>query len=395
MNALYQGFGSQDLYPSIETKAANLLYLVVKDHPFLDGNKRSAAALFVYFLNKNGLLKHGDRLLVEGNALAAMTLMIALSDPSEKDSMVALVENFIALEARAWHAPKHIPMKEGPMAKKPANRNSDPHRLQDKDDPKTIAIKEVVHFASIYGRTCGIIRADRLYSLFRQARPECHLNEREFIDTLRSTSIPDWRCPSTIYWERNEIPYCIDGGLSDGGVYNGLWLDAKHACFSTEEEYRQGFIDLDNEWDETRNELERYRVGLLARRGGNPVKVIANPLSYESGEELVLSHPELVSLREKALSIRKFRKKELCWLTHSVKDSIEITAYRISDWGIPEEKALTRYARHLFAYMGIIDYTDAEIDRDKDIWARACLHIPLWDLNGFSISEMSDALSAA
>ena len=96
INTLYQGFGDQDLHPSVETKAANLLYLVVKDRPFLDGNKRSAAALFVYFLDKNGLLKHGGRLLVKGNALAAMTLMIALSDPSEKDAMVALVENFIA-----------------------------------------------------------------------------------------------------------------------------------------------------------------------------------------------------------------------------------------------------------------------------------------------------------
>ncbi|MDU8576288.1 RhuM family protein [Collinsella aerofaciens] len=96
VNALYQGFADQDLYPSVEAKAANLLYLVVKDHPFLDGNKRSAAALFVYFLDKNGLLKQDDHLLVEGNALAAMTLMVALSDPSEKDAMVALVENFIA-----------------------------------------------------------------------------------------------------------------------------------------------------------------------------------------------------------------------------------------------------------------------------------------------------------
>lgn len=96
VNALYQGFADQDLYPSVEAKAANLLYLVVKDHPFLDGNKRSAAALFVYFLDKNGLLKQDDHLLVEGSALAAMTLMVALSDPSEKDAMVALVENFIA-----------------------------------------------------------------------------------------------------------------------------------------------------------------------------------------------------------------------------------------------------------------------------------------------------------
>lgn len=96
ISSLYQGFGDQDLYPSVQSKAANLLYLVVKDHPFLDGNKRSAAALFIHFLDKNGILRNGERLLVEGNALAAMTLMIALSDPSEKDSMVALVENFIA-----------------------------------------------------------------------------------------------------------------------------------------------------------------------------------------------------------------------------------------------------------------------------------------------------------
>lgn len=68
----------------------------MKDHPFLDGNKRSAATLFIHFLDKNGMLRNGERLRVEGNALAAMTLMIALSDPSEKDSMVTLVENFIA-----------------------------------------------------------------------------------------------------------------------------------------------------------------------------------------------------------------------------------------------------------------------------------------------------------
>ena len=96
ISTLYQGFGDQDLYPSVQAKAANLLYLVVKDHPFLDGNKRSAAALFIHFLDKNGVLRDGERLRVEGNALAAMTLMVALSDPSEKDSMVALVENFIA-----------------------------------------------------------------------------------------------------------------------------------------------------------------------------------------------------------------------------------------------------------------------------------------------------------
>lgn len=92
---LYQTFEGEELYRSPQEKAANLLYQVVKDHPFSDSNKRCAAALFVYFLNGNGILGDDDSLLVESNALAAMTLMIALSAPAEKDTMIALVENFL------------------------------------------------------------------------------------------------------------------------------------------------------------------------------------------------------------------------------------------------------------------------------------------------------------
>lgn len=94
--AIYQGFAGQELYASVEEKAANLLYLVVKDHPLADGNKRSAAALFVTFLAHNGLLKNRDgSRRVANNALAAVTLMVAMSQPAEKDLMVALVMRMI------------------------------------------------------------------------------------------------------------------------------------------------------------------------------------------------------------------------------------------------------------------------------------------------------------
>jgi prophage maintenance system killer protein len=96
---LYQSFGGEELYPSVENKAANLLYQIVKDHPFSDGNKRSAAALFVYFLDRNGVLKDKNgRVKIAPNALAAMTLMIALSRSEEKEVMVMLVMNLIDLE---------------------------------------------------------------------------------------------------------------------------------------------------------------------------------------------------------------------------------------------------------------------------------------------------------
>ena len=98
---IYQSFAGEDLYPTTEQKAANLLYLMVKDHPLVDGNKRSAAALFIEFLAQNNLLFSADGTpLVSNNALAAMTLMVAMSHPQEKDLMVALIEQLISSAAR-------------------------------------------------------------------------------------------------------------------------------------------------------------------------------------------------------------------------------------------------------------------------------------------------------
>ena len=94
--AIYQTFGGKDLYPSVEEKAANLLYFVIKNHSFSDGNKRIAAFLFVWFLEKNGILYHedGTRKLAD-NALVALTLMIAESKPDEKEMMTKVVVSLI------------------------------------------------------------------------------------------------------------------------------------------------------------------------------------------------------------------------------------------------------------------------------------------------------------
>jgi hypothetical protein len=98
IGTIYQGFGGQDLYPTVEEKAANLLYLVTKDHALADGNKRSAA-LFVTFLDRNGLLEDSDgRPRISNNTLAAITLMVAISDPGEKDLMVALVMRMLTTD---------------------------------------------------------------------------------------------------------------------------------------------------------------------------------------------------------------------------------------------------------------------------------------------------------
>ena len=92
VNQIYQSFGGTELYPTIELKAAMLLYLVVKNHSFVDGNKRIAAALFLYFLKKNGLLYQSDSSRIIGNdGLAALTLLIAISKPEEKSTMVQIV----------------------------------------------------------------------------------------------------------------------------------------------------------------------------------------------------------------------------------------------------------------------------------------------------------------
>jgi prophage maintenance system killer protein len=99
---IYQSFRGYELYPTTQDKAAALLYFCVKDHPFLDGNKRIAAALFVYFLELNGALRDKTgTLIIANNTLAAVTLMIALSHPEEKDTMCLLVMNFLKRDS-AW-----------------------------------------------------------------------------------------------------------------------------------------------------------------------------------------------------------------------------------------------------------------------------------------------------
>ena len=96
LGAIYQTFGGKDVYPTLEEKAANLLYMLVKNHSFNDGNKRIAAALFIYFLEKNNLLFDSNKNpIIDNNTLAAMTLMIALSKPEEKEIMCLLVLNML------------------------------------------------------------------------------------------------------------------------------------------------------------------------------------------------------------------------------------------------------------------------------------------------------------
>ena len=92
---IYQSFGGQDIYKSIEAKGANFLYLIVKNHVFADGNKRIAATLFIYFLNFYDLLYKDNRQVIDNNTLAALTLLIAESNPKEKDVIIDLVMNFL------------------------------------------------------------------------------------------------------------------------------------------------------------------------------------------------------------------------------------------------------------------------------------------------------------
>ncbi len=92
---IYQSFDGQDIYKSIEEKGANFLYLIVKNHVFADGNKRIAATLFIYFLNFYGILYKNERQVIDNNTLAALTLLIAESNPKEKDVIIDLVINFL------------------------------------------------------------------------------------------------------------------------------------------------------------------------------------------------------------------------------------------------------------------------------------------------------------
>ena len=92
---IFQSFDGKDLYPTTEEKAANFLYLIIKNHVFIDGNKRIAATLFIYFLEYYNLLYINERQVIDNNTLVAITLLIAQSNPKEKDILIVLIMNFL------------------------------------------------------------------------------------------------------------------------------------------------------------------------------------------------------------------------------------------------------------------------------------------------------------
>lgn len=95
INDIYQTFAGIDVYPSIEEKAANFLYMIVKNHVFIDGNKRIAATLFIYFLQFYNILYKDNHQVIDNNTLVALTLLIAESSPKEKEIMIDLITNFL------------------------------------------------------------------------------------------------------------------------------------------------------------------------------------------------------------------------------------------------------------------------------------------------------------
>ena len=90
---IYQSFGGRDVYPTLEEKAAHLLYFVTKNHSFFDGNKRIAATMFLYFLDKNGVLFPDGKKLIDDHTLVALTIMIAESKPEEMEMMITVIMN--------------------------------------------------------------------------------------------------------------------------------------------------------------------------------------------------------------------------------------------------------------------------------------------------------------
>ena len=92
---IYQTFDGKDVYSTIEEKASNFLYMIVKNHVFIDGNKRIAATLFIYFLNFYSILYNNNKQIIDNNTLTALTLLIAESNPKEKEIIVDLVINFL------------------------------------------------------------------------------------------------------------------------------------------------------------------------------------------------------------------------------------------------------------------------------------------------------------
>lgn len=98
INAIYQSAFGEDVYKTIEEKDTNLLYFITKNHSFIDGNKRIAASIFLYFLDKNNMLYINNAKRLQDSTLVAMTILIAESNPIEKEIIIDLIMNFLTID---------------------------------------------------------------------------------------------------------------------------------------------------------------------------------------------------------------------------------------------------------------------------------------------------------
>lgn len=98
INAIYQTAFGEEVYESIEEKAANLLYFIVKNHSFVDGNKRIAASIFLYFLDRNNVLYKNNNKILSDSSLVAITILIAESKPDEREIIIKLIMNFLLID---------------------------------------------------------------------------------------------------------------------------------------------------------------------------------------------------------------------------------------------------------------------------------------------------------
>ena len=103
IGTIYQSFDGKDLYSTVQEKAANFLYMIIKNHIFIDGNKRIAATLFIYFLDYYNILYKDNKQVIDNNTLVAITLLIAISNPKEKDILIDLIMNFLTSKKETNH----------------------------------------------------------------------------------------------------------------------------------------------------------------------------------------------------------------------------------------------------------------------------------------------------
>lgn len=238
----------------------------------------------------------------------------------------------------------------------------------------------VYQLVESYTRACGIVEKQLLYELYGRLVDD-PMDMHAFDKALEVTTHTCWE-EGPGFWTHAGTTYIANGAITDRGYLWGLWLQAKHAAYPSEEEYERTLENLKRDEPIYRKVIEADRLCILDSHQGKPIREFSRTEVESELAPLLLESREMQDVRSYIRGLPQSDDRHGEANEWNLDFALQRTAFSFSDRGVPTEEELGIHAGYCLALAGVFDPTEEETTHVKGLLARSALRLPLWGLNG-------------